>query len=230
MSKQVNLYDARWLKREHSAPPWPLLATLGTGVLLALAAALFNHWQTQGLEHRLAQAQAEQQRLKALSTPVADQNTALVALAAAAQQREAMLVQWRGIDSRGQDSHTAGTPASTWLTALSRVVEPGVWLTEVQIDLAGSLRMQGKTQDGTRLSAYLERWREEPLLASIALQTLDAQRQPGTSLNGPTELVFKLTNKVAGTTAATDTATPPRNAVAATGAAAQNATTARPAP
>ena len=103
---------------------------------------------------------------------------------------------------------------SIWFTTLSAVVQDGVWLTRVQADVSGGFRFEGRAQDGVALSAYLERWRSQTLLAGVALQTLEMRRAgaDGASaagagaepVSGPStspsdsELVFVLSNLAPG--------------------------------
>lgn len=209
MTQTLNLYDAAWLARPETSLPWPPLAVLGGALLLAVGVAWWNGAQQQLLQERLAATTSERSRLQAQAGPGGDRQAALAALSTAAQQRELTLQQWRGIGaSPGGGQGGAGAAASQWFISLAKVSHEGTWLTRVQSDVAGGFRLEGRAQDGAALSAYLERWRDEPLLTGVALQTLEMRRaagEPGAPAAplanaNPNELVFVLSNLLPGAT------------------------------
>ena len=208
----LNLYDPKWLERRKAAPPWQPIAVLGGAALLAVAVAGWNLWQRTQLTTRLAELKEEMRSLDAESDPAGERSAALAALAEAAQRREQTVAQWRGLDAASTSGQGAGgAPASQWFTALGAVVVDSVWLTRVQVDVAGALRLEGVATDGVALSDYLERWRGETLLAGIALQTLEMRRagdaagrtaapdaESGLRTAADTSLSFTLSNLAAG--------------------------------
>ena len=210
MTQALNLYDARWLARRRAMLPWQPMAMLCGAALSAALVAGWNHWQREQLGSRLQQAQADSRKLAAAADPAGDRSTALAALADAAQRREQTVAQWRGLDAASTNGPAAGgAAASQWMQALGTVVVDNLWLTRIQIDVTGALRLEGRARDGVALSDYLERWRKEPLLGSIALQTLEMRRpsdiagKPPTADSGPagvvdTTLAFTLSNLAAG--------------------------------
>jgi hypothetical protein len=231
VTQTLNLYDGRWLDPPERVQPWPPLAVAGGALALALGVAWWNHVQQARLTEQLAATMAERSRLEGQAAPGGERAAAIQALAAAAQQRESRLQQWRGIGAHptaGQGA--AGAPASQWFLALAAVSHDGTWLTRVQSDVSGGFRLEGRAQDGVALSSYLERWRSEPLLAGVAFQTLEMRRAAGetgapgaptpmltpapASAGNPDELVFVLSNLATGATPGTgagrgDTAAPP---------------------
>ena len=239
MTASINLYDSRWLARRQTQLPWAPLAVVGAAGAAALAVLAYNHWAQAGLQARLAAASADQARMTQGHTPGGDRNAALAALAEAAQRRENTLRQWRGVDAAtlggtgangnananaNANANSAGpntasaSNVSSWFTTLSAVVQEGVWLTRVQADVGGGFRLEGRAQDGVALSSYLERWRSQPLLAGVALQTLEMKRAgadnaagaavaaatpaaqgiPATTPSSETELEFVLSNLAPG--------------------------------
>lgn len=187
-ARQINLMDAARLLPPRRLPLWSVGALAASLALLGSGLA----WTGKQTELRLrASSERLESQVPALRQSVdsleANRGTVIAALRRNVEARERMV---RGLDGASPSALSSGVgsaKASQWLEALAHTATDGAWFTQVRIDAAGQLLINGRAIHSAAIYAHLDRWRAEPLLNAREVRLLEIQR--ATQGN---ELVFSI--------------------------------------
>lgn len=216
MTHAVNLMDVQRL-----LPPrrLPLASVPVVAALVALGTFGASWWadqQSGALRHTRDLIKADMKRLQIVAGNAGqDRAVLLEALRRQAQAEEAWVHRLEGAEGEGPAPAGTAPPArasaAAWLRALGSTSGDGAWLTRVQVDARGHVSVDGRATASPALHAHLSRWREHPLLASVAMQSIDVRRDDAEG----SELVFAIRPSLGATGPASPGGMPPAGAAMA---------------
>jgi Tfp pilus assembly protein PilN len=177
------------------------------GSLVALA-ALYSLAQTRDLHsvrQELARVQARSDRLQRAIAEVPSPEVALADRLASEEREVQALEAIARTLSTGGLARTTGFVDS--LQAFGRATTEGVWLTALSLDNRhGSMVVEGRALDASRVPALLETFRAEPHFAGTTFSAIEMTAAPADSaVPADRALKFRISTPIADA----DTAVPP---------------------
>lgn len=195
MSQEINLYEARLRPRHELAMARNLGIAALALLLLMSTLALSAHFDANRKSAAAAVSQKqvaeEQERLTALSKMVAQRQVS-PALASELDIAKATLAVRSDVIAM-LDSGTLGNTSgfSALMSGFARQAQSDLWLTGFQVTAGGSeIEIRGRLLDPSRLPAYVQRLRSEPVFqgrrfAALEMRGVDPDEQntppPGTA-------------------------------------------------
>lgn len=165
--KDVNLFEPGLLARDRRIPSWSLPAAALATLLVGGAVVAWQQAALGPARQRTATLEARAKQLR--DAPPAVGASADVSIEAEIARLRAQLAQLAG----GAD----GPAAAAVLEALAAATIDGVWLTRIRVDReGGAVSLEGRTRDARLLPRYLQSLGRQPVLAGLALATVEAGR------------------------------------------------------
>ena len=163
----IELFDAARLvpRRDRT---WMVAGSLASLVALGLGAhVLMLHRELDGLQTTARTQQADLARLKAAEPPPAP--ALLADLEARARSLEAEVAQAAG------GSGAMPSP-SQWLERLDALSSKDVGLSRIEIDCAGSARIEGLARSPQAMSGYVQAWEAQGASAPMRARTIEVRQ------------------------------------------------------
>lgn len=193
MTHAVNLMDAQRLLPPRRLPLASVPLAAAAVALVTFGASWWAGEQTAALRSTRDLLAADMKRLQVVAGTAGQDRTVLLdALRRQAMAEEAWVRRLEGAE--GDSPAPTGTAplgrasAAAWLQALASTSGDGAWLTRVQVDASGRVSVDGRATGSPALHAHLSRWRDHPLLAAVAMQSIDVRRDDADG----SELVFAI--------------------------------------
>jgi Tfp pilus assembly protein PilN len=192
------------------ASPWVRRAGLLSGALLALGALAFvvQSRDLRSVQRDLARVQAQTERLRHAMTEVPSPDAAFAdRLAAEEREVQALEAVARTLATGGL-AHTAGFVGP--LQAFGRATTEGAWLTGLSLDnRRGSMVVEGRALDASRVPALLQTLKAEPYFAGTAFSAIEMTAgTPNAAAAADRALKFRLSTPTADVDAPSQAATP----------------------
>lgn len=179
MKQNINLYDARFLKRRD----WLSGRSVGLMLLLAfLAVVLGTIYARWALAEEEAHAQAVASQLLEARTSFADLTRSLTARKPDDKLAEQVELLQRELDLARQtktllanmSDHGGSLMVGEMMRVLTRVGADGLWLTGLAVSAGGKdLEIRGRMLDQSMLPGYLRRLEREPVFKGRSFAALE---------------------------------------------------------
>jgi len=156
-----------------SSPKTRRTALAGALLLLcAVAAYLLQVQQLRSLKHDMARVKAQSEHLQRAVVEVPSPDLALSDRLASEESQIQALEAVANTLSTGGLAHTSGFVAT--LRAFGHTSTEGVWLTAIDLDnRRGSMVVEGRAVDASRVPALLETLKAEPYFAGTAFSAIE---------------------------------------------------------
>jgi Tfp pilus assembly protein PilN len=180
MPQNINLLERKAPSGLSSARARKAALMLGLLVAAGVLAYLAQSHELRTLRQDLARAKAQSEHLQRASVEVPSPDVAL-AERMASQEREVQALETVARTlSTGGLSHTTGFVGA--LRAFANTSTEGVWLTGLNLDnRRGSLVLEGRALDASRVPAYLQTLSAEPYFAGTTFTAIELTAGSDTS-------------------------------------------------
>ncbi|CAN5905420.1 hypothetical protein BH11PSE12_BH11PSE12_33030 [soil metagenome] len=180
MTQQINLFNPIFLKQKKYFSAVAMLQALALLLLGSALVAGYAKYKVSGLSQeaavtsvQLAEAQAQLAKVKAEFGP-RPRSLALEDQIRKSEAEMLSLKQVFDILQKGDIGNTKGY--SGYLRAFSRQIVDGIWLTNLNINGAGSeIGMKGRALQPELVPIYMSRLKREPVMQGKAFGTLEMQ-------------------------------------------------------
>jgi Tfp pilus assembly protein PilN len=192
------------------ASPWVRRAGLvsGSALVLCTAAFVIQSRDLRAVQRDLARVQAQTERLQHAMAEVPSPDAALAdRLASEEREVQALEAVARTLATGGL-AHTTSFVGP--LQAFGRATTEGAWLTGLSLDnRRGSMVVEGRALDASRVPALLQTLKAEPYFAGTALSAIEMTAgTPNAPAAADRALKFRLSTPTANVEAPGQTATP----------------------
>jgi Tfp pilus assembly protein PilN len=156
------------------ALPWVRRAIFASGLLAALAAGAFalQSRDLRAVQRDLARVQAQTERLQRAVSEVPSPDAALADRLASEEREVQALEAVARTLSTGGLAHTTGFVGP--LQAFGRATTEGAWLTGLTLDnRRGSMVVEGRALDASRVPALLQTLKAEPYFAGTTFSAIE---------------------------------------------------------
>lgn len=194
MIEQINLYHARFRKKELLLPLSRMITIIFLSTLIFPALIGFNHLKMSELKKQSIRLHADYNKLENEWKVVRETLTKIEPdeslLSGSSKLNTILAHRTELLAFIENNSFENATGYSDYLIALARQHTQNIWLTSIAIAKNGtSLSIEGKINNSAALPLYLQRLENEPILAHTQFVTLKITRD-STDLSEKSPLSF----------------------------------------